>query len=118
MKHNKLTFTFLSATAFVVGCDNQGTTTQRFEKVQTKTEEAARDMKDYTYAQKAEFTEYMQIQLTGINKELDQLAAKIEKSSDAAKAEARPKLQALPREGGPVGQATWRSQERHRIHLG
>jgi hypothetical protein len=34
-------------------------------------------------------------QLAGINQELDELAARIEKSSDAVKAEARPKLQAL-----------------------
>jgi ElaB/YqjD/DUF883 family membrane-anchored ribosome-binding protein len=103
MKHNKLTLTFLSAASFIVGCDNQGTTTQRFEKVQTKTEEAARDMKDYTYAQRAEFTESMQSQLSGINKELDQLAAKIEKSSDAAKAEAQPKLQALREKADQLG---------------
>jgi predicted nucleic acid-binding Zn-ribbon protein len=37
----------------------------------------------------------MQTRLTEINKELDLLEAKIEKSSDAAKAEARPKLAAL-----------------------
>jgi DNA anti-recombination protein RmuC len=86
-----------------VGCDNQETTTQRFEKVQAKTEEAARDMKDYTYAQKAEFTENMQSQLSGINKELDQLAAKIEKSNDAAKAEAQLKLQALREKADQLG---------------
>ena len=95
MKRNKLMMTFLSAAAFVVGCDKEGTTTQQLHKVQAKTEEAAQDMKDYTYAQKAEFAEKMQGQLAGINKDLDQLAAKIEKSSDAVKAEAKPKLQAL-----------------------
>ena len=52
-------------------------------------------MKDYTFAQKAEFVEKMQAQLAEINRDLDQLAAKIEKSSDAVKAEAQPKLQAL-----------------------
>ena len=52
-------------------------------------------MKDYTYAQKTEFVETMQAQLAEINRDLDQLAAKIEKSSDAVKAEAKPKLQAL-----------------------
>ena len=33
--------------------------------------------------------------LTHINRDLDQLSAKVEKASDAAKAEAKPKLQAL-----------------------
>jgi ElaB/YqjD/DUF883 family membrane-anchored ribosome-binding protein len=52
-------------------------------------------MKDYTFAQKAEFVKQMQIQLDNLNRDLDQLAAKIESSSDAVKAEAQPKLQAL-----------------------
>ena len=52
-------------------------------------------MKNYSYAQKAQFVEKMQGELTALNAELDQLSAKIEKSSDAAKAEAKPKLQAL-----------------------
>jgi chromosome segregation ATPase len=86
-----------------VGCDrsekstteNREATAKQFDKVKTETKEAAQDMKDYAYAQKTEFVEKMQGQLTELNRDLDQLAAKIEKSSDAAKAEAKPKLQAL-----------------------
>jgi len=37
----------------------------------------------------------MQGQLDALNKDLDQLSAKIDSSSDAVKAEAKPKLQAL-----------------------
>ena len=37
----------------------------------------------------------MQGQLDEINRDLDQLAAKVEKASDTAKAEAKPKLQTL-----------------------
>jgi len=37
----------------------------------------------------------MRSQLVALNADLDQLSAKIEKSSDASKAEAKPKLQAL-----------------------
>jgi ElaB/YqjD/DUF883 family membrane-anchored ribosome-binding protein len=37
----------------------------------------------------------MQGQLDALNKDLDQLSAKIDNSSDAVKAEAKPKLQAL-----------------------
>jgi adenine-specific DNA methylase len=95
MKRTPLMITFLFAAAFVVGCNKEGTTTQQLDKVQAKTEEAAQEMKDYTYAQKAEFTEKMQGQLAEINKDLEQLSTKIEKSSDAVKAEAKPKLQAL-----------------------
>ena len=95
MKQNTLAITFLSVVAFAVGCKQEDTTSQQFAKVQTETKEAAQEMKDYTFAQKAEFTERMQSQLAEINRDLDQLATKIEKSSDAAKAEANPKFQAL-----------------------
>jgi ElaB/YqjD/DUF883 family membrane-anchored ribosome-binding protein len=52
-------------------------------------------MKDYTFAQKDAFVAKMQGQLTALNTDLDQLTAKVEKSSDAVKADAKPKLQAL-----------------------
>jgi hypothetical protein len=78
----------LTAAAFAMGCSKKETTTQQLDKVQAKTAEAAQEMKDYTYAQKTEFTETMQANLAEINKDMDQLAARIEKSSDEVKAEA------------------------------
>jgi cytochrome c556 len=95
MKHKYSLITLLAASAFAVGCDKEQTTSQQFDKVQAKTEQAAQDMKDFTYAQKDAFVETMQAQLTALNKDLDQLSAKVEKSSDSAKAEAKPKLQVL-----------------------
>jgi septal ring factor EnvC (AmiA/AmiB activator) len=95
MKNKTLAITFLSVAAFAVACNKKETTAQQLDKVEKETKEAAQDMKDYTFAQKAEFTEKMQNQLAEINRDLDQLSAKIEKSSDTAKAEAKPKLQAL-----------------------
>jgi capsule polysaccharide export protein KpsE/RkpR len=99
MKNNherkRLMITFLSAATFVVGCNKEGATSKQLDKVQAKTEEAAQDIKDYSYAQKDQFVEKMQGQLAAINNDLDQIAARIEKSSDAVKAEAKPKLQAL-----------------------
>jgi cytochrome c556 len=95
MKHSNFLFTLLAFSAFVVGCDKETTTSQQIDKVQAETKQAAQDMKDYTYAQKSAFVETMQGQLTALNRDLDQLSAKVEKSSDTAKAEAKPKLQAL-----------------------
>ena len=95
MKNKTLAITILSIAAFAVGCNKEQTTSQQIENVKTETKQAAQDMKDYTFAQKAEFVKQMQIQLDALNKDLDQLAAKIESSSDAVKAEAKPKLQAL-----------------------
>ena len=95
MKSKTLFTTFLIAAAFAVGCDKEQTTSQQLDKVQAETKQAAQDMKDYTYAQKSAFVETMQAQLAALNRDLDQLAAKIETSSDAVKAEAKPKLQAV-----------------------
>ena len=95
MKHKPLLLTLLSTAAFAVGCNKEGTTSQQIDKVKAETKEAVQDMRDYTFAQKAEFTEKMQGQLAEINKDLDRLAAGIESSSDAVKAEAKPKLEAL-----------------------
>ena len=98
MKNKTLAITFLSIAAFAVGCSKEQkeqTTNQQIETVKTETKQAAQDMKDYTYAQKAEFVKAMQAQLDTLNKDLDQLSAKIDKSSDTVKAEAKPKLQAL-----------------------
>jgi Skp family chaperone for outer membrane proteins len=95
MTSQTLLLTLLSVAAFTVGCDRAETPTQQLDKVQVETKAAAQDMKDYTFAQRAEFTETMRNQLAAINKELDQLAARMEGSSDAAKAEAKPKIAAL-----------------------
>jgi polyhydroxyalkanoate synthesis regulator phasin len=94
-KHKRLVITFLSVAAFAVGCKKEETASQQLDTVKTEAREAAQDMKDYTFAQKAEFTRKMQDQLAEINRDLEQIAAKIEKSSDPAKAEAKLKLQAL-----------------------
>jgi predicted neutral ceramidase superfamily lipid hydrolase len=95
MKKQILLVTFVSAAAFVVGCNKEPSTSQQIDKVQTETKQAAQDMKDYTFAQKAEFVKFMQGQLAALNADLDKLAAKVDSSSDAIKADAKPKLQAL-----------------------
>jgi chromosome segregation ATPase len=98
MKNKTLAVTVLSIAAFAVGCNKEAASppvSEQVETVKTETKQAAQDMKDYTFAQKAEFVAAMQVQLDALNKDLDQLAAKIESSSDAVKAEAKPKLQAL-----------------------
>ena len=95
MKILKLFVSFLPVIAFAVGCNKEETTSQQIDKIQTETKAAAQDLKDYTFAQKTEFVQKMQNQLTALDQDLDKLSAKIEKSSDAVKAEAKPKLQAL-----------------------
>jgi archaellum component FlaC len=100
MRNTLLAITCFAIAAVAMGCkpsaeQDRKATAEQFDKVKKETQEAAQDMKDYAFAQKAAFVEKMQGQIAEINKHLDQLAAKIEKASDAAKAEAKPKLQAL-----------------------
>jgi malate synthase len=97
MKNRLSAIAFLAAAAFAVGCKPSGdnSTSQQLDKVKTETKADAQAMKDYAFAQKAEFVADMQGQLDALNKDLDQLSAKIDKSSDAVKADAKPKLQAL-----------------------
>src|SRR4029077_19636313 len=102
MYNKTLVITFLSAATFLVGCNQEPTTSQQFDKVQSETKQAAQDMKNYTYAQKSAFVETMQTQLAALNADLDQLSAKVEKSSDAVKAEAKPKQQALRDQTGQL----------------
>ena len=80
-----------------MGCkpSEESSTAQQLDKVKTETKADAQAMKDYTFAQKADFVADMQSRVDAVNKDLDTLSAKIEKSSDTAKAEAKPKLQAL-----------------------
>ncbi|HEV2393807.1 MAG TPA: hypothetical protein VG146_15750 [Verrucomicrobiae bacterium] len=95
MNNKILTLALLCAAAFAVGCNKEQTTSQQLDNAQTETKQAAQDMKDYTYAQKSSFVEKMQGQLAALNQDLDQLSAKVESSSDAVKADAKPKLEGL-----------------------
>jgi chromosome segregation ATPase len=95
MKDMLLLFTCCAITVLAVACNQEPTTTQQLEKVKTETQTTSQNMKDYTFAQKADFVATMQGQMDALNKDLDQLSAKVEKGSDTAKAQAKPKLQAL-----------------------
>jgi thiamine kinase-like enzyme len=119
MKNKILVIACLALAAFAVGCNKDQTTEQQMESVKTQTKEAAQDMKNFTYAQKAAFVSQMQGQLAALNKSLDELSAKIDRASDAVKAEAKPKLQALRdqaaqlnkqlAEAGNATESTWES---------
>jgi predicted nucleic acid-binding Zn-ribbon protein len=95
MKSKPLVIMFLFVATFTVGCNQEPTISQQIDTAQTETVNAARDMKDYTFAQKAEFVTKMQGRLGALNEDLDQLSARIESASDAIKADAKLKLQAL-----------------------
>ena len=103
MKSQYSLLTLLAVAALATGCgpsekpatEDREATAKQLEKIRTETKEAAQDIKQYAYAQKAEFVADMQTRMAQIKGDLDQLSAKVEKSTDAVKAEAEPKVRAL-----------------------
>ncbi|MDX2108853.1 MAG: hypothetical protein SFY80_01295 [Verrucomicrobiota bacterium] len=100
MKNTLYTVAALTLVTFAVGCkpkatDTTQTASQQIDQVKRDTKEIAQDIKDYSYAQRTEFTASMQAQLDALDREMDAIAARIEKSSDKVKADAKPKLAAL-----------------------
>ena len=102
MKSNRILITAFSVAAFAVGCkptDRQPPAndppTPQLDQVRKESKEALQATKAYAYAQKAEFVESMKVELAALDREVDMLAAKVEKSSAATKEEANVKLQAI-----------------------
>jgi ABC-type transporter Mla subunit MlaD len=114
MEPKTLAITLLAIAALAVGCkpaskppvtdETRRATERQFDRVQQETTAAAQEINDYTYAQRDEFVTTMQAQLNEINRELDQLAAKIEKAGDQAKTEASPRLDALREQTAKLNQ--------------
>ncbi len=104
MKHPAILFVILVSVAMAVGCKPSEEKTlsvtgensaQQIDKMSKDTKELSLDLKEYAYSQKAEFVEKMKSQVTEINADLEKLSAKVASASDAAKSEAKPKLEAL-----------------------
>jgi hypothetical protein len=102
MKQNSFFLLFVAALIFVLGCNNDENASKQLAKAQAEARQAADDMKDYSYAQKDAFVKKMQTQLDVLKKDIDELSAKIDASSDKVKAEAKPKLDALRAQQGQL----------------
>ena len=95
MKQKPLFIALLCAAVLAIGCNKEQTASEQLEQAKTATKAATEDMKSYTFAQKGEFVAKMQGELDALKKDFDRLSAKIESSSEAVKARARPELQGL-----------------------
>ena len=99
MKNNTsfILVTGISTAVLVMGCNqkHKDSASLQIDQAQEKTAAATQDMKDFAFEKKAEFIKNMHLQLAELNRDLDQFAVRIEKSSAAVKAEAQPKLDAL-----------------------
>jgi len=70
----------------------------------------AQDTSTYTFAQKDDFETHMKTQLDKINADIAELSAKIDKANDQAKADAKPKLQALRDQAKKLGEMLGKAQ--------
>jgi hypothetical protein len=71
------------------------TTAQPQEKTDSSSPDAALQPRDYNFGQKTEFLMAMRAQLSELNASVDGVSVKIDKSSEAVQAEAKPKLAVL-----------------------
>jgi len=94
----------ITVATFAAGCSKESTTSQQLDKVKAETQQATADMKDYTFAQKTEFIAAMQAQIAKLNGDMATLSKKIENSSDAIKAENKPKFAALRNQTAQLNQ--------------
>ena len=101
---NTVWITSLRAVALALGCkpsaakpasETPETTRQQLNNAAVETKDSAIQVKEYTFGQKTEFVMAMKEQLTALNQGMDELSVKIEKASEAVKAEAAPKFAAL-----------------------
>jgi hypothetical protein len=106
MRYTILIVTFLIVLGCAAGCTPtegnaaEGTiqvepVPKQRDKIDAKTKEAVQAIQDYTYAQKAEFVAKTRKELTEIQTELNRLAARVDRSKGAAKAEAKIRLNAV-----------------------
>lgn len=101
MKNKLMTASIVVGAVLLAGCAKESavlttdSTAQQLDEAQAATKDAVQEMQDFTYAQRTEFVATMKTKMAALERSLDELSAEIEKSGDAVKTEAKPKLAAL-----------------------
>ncbi len=108
MKHTLRIILFVAVGAVAAGCnkpnqdskaqnDDLETAAATREKAITATNEAATSIENYAYAQKAEFVDAAERELSDFQAEMERLRTKIDQSTGEARDEAQAKLEAVSR---------------------
>jgi phage host-nuclease inhibitor protein Gam len=94
---NALLIASFAAAISLTACKPSTTTTasNQLDKAEAATKDVAQHVQDYTFEQRTAFVTTMQAQLADLTRTVDEVSAKVEKSSDAVQAEAKPKIAAL-----------------------
>ncbi len=96
-----ITLAIIAIVALAAGCSSSSDDHDQAAFAQSPTRarpapgRRPRNRADYTFAKRAEFTAEMKGEIAALTQDIEKLSAKVEKGGDAAKAEAKPKLQAL-----------------------
>lgn len=111
-KHTLLIASIL-AVVLLAGCkpnsqnassESSGTAAKQLDKAKAAGNDAADRMQDYTFDQKTRFVSDMKTELAALNENITEISAKIEKSSAAVQADAKPKLAALREQAAQLNQ--------------
>ena len=103
MRNTILVATVLCAGVSALGCTSrdgrsavepksQSAAAVQLDKAKADTKQAAQAMRDYAFAERAEFVAKMKGDLVSIQEDLDRLGAKADRASDAARADANARL--------------------------
>ena len=95
MKHTTLIITFLSTVLYATGSAWGQTASQGPDNDKSEPKAAIHEVKDYTFAEKTKFIAQMKMDLAAVNRDIDQLDAKIANADAEARAKAKPELHAL-----------------------
>ncbi len=106
MKQTLLFSILVIAAGLTVGCqskvakpDSEKTPIEKasvkLDKVKAETKEAAHAIKEYAYAEKAEFVDKMNSGLMEMQSEMDRLSAKVDQENSELKADAQAQLEAV-----------------------
>jgi len=99
----KIVLLLIFGTAVLVGCDKPDSSVPPSTVVASKPIPSTPTIKDYTFAQRTEFATTLEADRAEILRELDAIEVRIGRSSDAVKAEAKPRLQALRDQAAKLG---------------
>jgi Spy/CpxP family protein refolding chaperone len=105
MKSTTLIATLLAGAALAVACTSKDTEwavwpsagespATNLDKAKGETKEAVQAMREYAYADKAEFAAKMRKELVSTQEEMDRLGAKVDKAAGVAKLDAKVRLAA------------------------
>lgn len=116
MKHTQIVITLFSVAAFAVtvGCKQESNVqssgheptnaSAQLDRMRQETKEATDATKDYAYAQKAEYQAKVRAEMAELNREIDQLSAKVESSSASTKDEAKARIKELREKVARLGE--------------